>query len=154
GSRRITISSTSIAQRAGNCSSTCSTTSGKYRVSVLPPRLASSTSVPSRKITHRNPSHFGSYVMPSATGMSSSALASIGSTGGLIGRSTGTVLHYTRAGDDLLHEDRREDRASTPGRRTTVRVRHPYATRPRLAAPGGSVRPVRSAGRAAGPGSA
>src|SRR2546421_531616 len=92
--------------------------------------------------------------MPSATGMSPTALASMGSTGGLIGRSTGTVLHYTRAGDDLLHEDRREDRASTPGCRTTVRVRHPDATRARVAAPGGSVRPVRSAGRAAGPGSA
>src|SRR2546421_12081299 len=92
--------------------------------------------------------------MPSATGMSPTALASMGSTGGLIGRSTGTVLHYTRAGDDLLHEDRRDVRASTPGCRTTVRVRHPDATRARVAAPGGSVRPVRSAGRAAGPGSA
>jgi hypothetical protein len=60
----------------------------------LPPRLANSTSSPSRKMTQRKPSHFGSYVMPSATGMSSTALASIGSTGGLIGRSTGTVSHY------------------------------------------------------------
>src|SRR2546421_12872266 len=42
---------------------------------------------------HRKPSHFGSYVIPSATGMSGTDLASIGSSGGMIGRSTRTSLH-------------------------------------------------------------
>src|SRR5262249_7608354 len=60
------------------------------------------------------------YVMPSATGMLSTALASMGSTGGLMGRSTGTVFHCRGPAcsrsdklrrldgrtDDLLQEDK------------------------------------------------
>jgi hypothetical protein len=83
--RRTSTTSPSITQRAGSCARTWATTSGKYRVIVLPPRLTSSTSSPSRKMIVRKPSHFGSYRMPSAVGIFGTALASIGSTGGITG---------------------------------------------------------------------
>src|SRR5947209_18592595 len=43
--------------------------------------------------------------MPSATGISSTALASMGSTGGLIGRSTATSLALRYDRDELLQVD-------------------------------------------------
>ena len=55
----ITISP-SITHRAGNCSATWLTSSGKYRVIGRSLRLPISTSGPSRKMMDRNPSHFGS----------------------------------------------------------------------------------------------
>src|SRR5689334_9909121 len=90
--RRITTISPSTTDRGGSWSFACATTSGKYLVSVLPPRLASSTSSPSRNTMQRNPSHLGSYDMPAATGISATLLASIGSTGGEMGSVTLAIL--------------------------------------------------------------
>ena len=67
-----------------------STTSGKYRVSGLVLRLASSTSSPSRNTMHRKPSHLGSKTSPpnfTGSGIPFTDLASIGRTGGITGRS-------------------------------------------------------------------
>ncbi|CAM5320167.1 hypothetical protein SAFG77S_00013 [Streptomyces afghaniensis] len=83
-SRAITISP-STTERSGNRSRTAVTSSGKYLVKGFPVRLPSSTSSPSRKTIARNPSHFASYCMPE--GIVATDLASIGSTGGITGRS-------------------------------------------------------------------
>src|SRR4051812_26009188 len=50
-------------------------------------------SSPSRKTSERKPSHLGSKIHSPSDGISPTRLASIGSTGGLTGRST---LHSTR----------------------------------------------------------
>ncbi|GAA3292683.1 hypothetical protein GCM10020295_12610 [Streptomyces cinereospinus] len=58
-SRAITISPSST-QRCGNRSAKAATSSGKYLVSGLVVRLASTTSAPSRNTIARKPSHFAS----------------------------------------------------------------------------------------------
>ena len=49
----------------------------------------------------RKPSHFGSYVMPSAVGISATLLASIGSTGGVIGSFTWPSSHVAHRVTEL-----------------------------------------------------
>ena len=50
--------------------------------------VSPSTWSPSRNTTQRKPSHFGSYRRSGARGTACTALASIGRTGGMTGRST------------------------------------------------------------------
>ena len=73
-----------------------SISSGKYLVRGRSLRLPNSTSEPSRKATHRNPSHFGSYSMPGTVGSSRASLASMGATGGMTGRSMVPTLPRRR----------------------------------------------------------
>src|SRR4051812_27279406 len=79
------------------------------------------SSSPSRKIKVRNPSHFGSKSQPSPGGSSPTRFASIGSTGGLIGRSILRMLHRyrpswpsRRSGQPVEHSTR-VVRMFTPG---------------------------------------
>ena len=65
-------------------------TSGKYRVIGRSLRLPISTSSPSRKMIDRKPSHLGSYDAP--RGISATALASIGGTGGITGSCIELIL--------------------------------------------------------------
>ena len=69
----------------------------------------------------RKPSHFGSYVMPGAVGSLGTLLASIGSTGGLIGRSTATSQSD---GTDSREADHRRCRGGV-SRRCAARPRRP-----------------------------
>src|SRR5262245_56451888 len=73
-----------MTHRAGNWPRIWLTSSGKYRVMGRSLRLPISTSSPSRKIIDRNPSHLGSKLYE-PSGISLTALASIGATGGVTG---------------------------------------------------------------------
>src|ERR1700712_1446910 len=85
-----TTISPSITHRSGNATLAASTSSGKYRVSGRSLRLPYSTLSPSRKQMDRKPSHFGSYEAPG--GMTVTDLASIGRTGGRIGKVIGGIV--------------------------------------------------------------
>ena len=79
-------------------------------------RDPSSSSSPSRNTMQRNPSHFGSNSSPASCGTSCTALASIGFTGGITGRSTGsTVLSVAPASEPELRRAP-VGMASSPGR--------------------------------------
>src|SRR4051812_43000528 len=90
--------SPSTTHRSGNSAFTASTSSGKYRVIGFSLRLPSSISSPSRKISDRKPSHFGSYDAPD--GMVGTDLASIGATGGMTGSFMGSVFHRSAGNAD------------------------------------------------------
>src|SRR5690349_10670267 len=62
-------------------------------------------SSPSRKTSVRKPSHFGSKIQPSPSGSALTRLASIGSTGGLTGKSIFRSLPTTVVGGLVLAAD-------------------------------------------------
>ena len=82
----ITMTSPSTTHRSGRFARSASTSSGKYRVIGRSLRLPISTSSWSRKTIERKPSHFGSKLI-APRGISLTAFASIGETGGMTGRS-------------------------------------------------------------------
>ena len=84
--------SPSITHWSGSSASTAATSSGKYLVIGRSFRDPISTSAPSRNTIDRNPSHLGSKTY-SPDGMAGTALASIGATGGITGRSMLAVSH-------------------------------------------------------------
>ncbi len=85
-----TTISPSTTQRSGSSALNASTSSGKYRVIGFSLREPISTSSPSRNTTDRKPSHFGSYDAPA--GISGTALASIGATGGMTGSCMPSIM--------------------------------------------------------------
>src|SRR6201999_1027651 len=100
--------------------------SGKYRVSGRSLREPSSISSPSRKTTHRKPSHLGSYSRPGSRGTACTAFASIGRTGGITGRSTPAILNdrSDNSGRDThcLVTTERPEPPLTGGERETLRT--------------------------------
>ena len=65
-----------------------SSSSGKYRLSDFPSRLWIRTSSPSRNISARKPSHFGSKIQLAPEGNSAIRFESIGRIGGFTGSCT------------------------------------------------------------------
>ncbi len=104
-----TTTSPSTTHRGGSARCSSSTSSGKYRVRGRSLRDPSSISSPSWNTMQRNPSHLGSNSSPATWGTSCTALASIGFTGGITGRSTGSTVLMALAGGAL------GDAAQPPG---------------------------------------
>src|SRR5687768_13718868 len=96
---RAMTSSPSSTHCDGSWAFSGSRTSGKYRFSGFSSRLWMKISSPSRKMSVRKPSHLGSKIHPSPGGSSLTRFASMGSIGGLTGRSIttgGTMALATR----------------------------------------------------------